>query len=107
MKRFACISTLLSLLLLAACSTDRALTRTEAVYLRPSAGLLVECSPPELVPSKTNGDIIANSINRQGAFDECNIRHQCLLDWHEAAKKVAESKGKAVPEPASCGQLIK
>jgi hypothetical protein len=59
------------------------------------------------VPSKTNGDIITNSLNRQSAYDQCNIYHQCLIDWHAAAKKVAESKGKAVPDPSSCGQLIK
>lgn len=107
MKRFASTSTLLFLILLGACSTERALTRTVTVYLKPSDGLLLQCQPPALVPSKTNGDVIENSLNRQSAYDACDIRHQCLLDWHKAAKKVAESKGKAVPEPASCGQLIK
>lgn len=107
MKLFASISLLLCLLPLGACSTNRALLRTEVVYLQPSAGLLQKCRPPELVPSRTNGDIVVNSLNRQTAYDYCNILHQCLLDWHVAAKKVAESKGKAVPTPISCGQLIK
>ena len=107
MKLFGNTLLLLSLLLLGACSTDRALLKTEVVYLQPSAGLLLQCQPPELVPSRTNGDIVTNSLNRQTAYDYCNILHQCLLDWHAAAKKVTEAKGKAVPMPTSCGQLIR
>lgn len=107
MKQFVNISILLCLLLLGACSTERALTRTETVYLQPSAGLLLQCPAPKLVPSRTNGDIVTNSLMRQSAWDQCNIYHQCLLDWHEAAKKVAESKGKSVTMPASCGSLIR
>lgn len=63
--------------------------------------------PPHLVASLTNGDLIANSLERQSAYDACNIRHACLLDWHKAAAETAKSKGKAVPLPDSCGQLIK
>lgn len=107
MKLFANTLMLLCLLLLGACSTKRALTKTDVLYLQPNEGLLLLCPPPQLVPSSTNGDIINNSLARQTAYDQCNILHTCLVDWHAAAKKVVDAKGKAVPMPASCGNLIK
>ena len=106
MKRFVSISILPCLLLLAACSTNHVVKESETLLLQPSAGLRTECTPPVLVPSRTNGDIINNSLNRQLAFDECNARHQCLLDWHTEAEKVAKAKGDAVPTPASCGKYL-
>ena len=94
--------TLLCLSLLVACSTTPAPIRTEVQYLKPSSGLLQRCPSPQLVPSKTNQDIISNSLARQSAWDTCNIYHLCLLDWHAAAEIAAE-KGEPMRE-FTCGE---
>jgi hypothetical protein len=57
------------------------------------------------VPSKKNADIIDNSLARQTAYDKCDLRHNCLIDWYVAAKEIADNAkdGKAVPPvPALC-----
>jgi hypothetical protein len=108
MKRSANIWILLSLLLLAACSTKPAKpTAPEVILLEPPQAVRLTCPAPVLVPSQTNRDLIDNSLSRQTAYDTCNIYHTCLLDWLAAAAKVHAKKGTEVPMPLTCGQLIK
>jgi hypothetical protein len=105
MKLFALISLVLCLTLSAACSTGPAKPQPpQQVFLDPPAPLLQMCAAPVLVPSKTNGDIISNSLARQLAFDVCDSRHACLVRWYEEAKAVAAKKGAAMvsPIPEGC-----
>ena len=105
MKLFASTLILLFLLLLSACSTRPVLKTSQVIYLQPSAGLLTPCSPPSLRPSETNRDLVDNSLARQSAFDACNIRMTCLIEWHEAAP-IAAAEGKAVPSLSQhCGHF--
>lgn len=93
MSKCARISMMFPLLLLAACSTKPAtikFTETEIRVQGPSAGLLAPCPAPVLVPSKTNGDIVTNSIMRQGAWTECALRHCGLIEWYAAAAATGE-----------------
>lgn len=106
MKLSRSILILLCLSLLGACSTKRALIKTDVLHLKPNDGLLVSCPPPKLRPSKTNADIVANSLERQTAYETCNIYHQCLIDWHKAAEETVKAKGKTVAVPSTCGSLI-
>lgn len=46
---------------------------------------MLPCSPPQTRPSKTNQDVIDNSLARDLAYRECNARYQCLVSWIKAA----------------------
>lgn len=95
MRQSASIFTAMCLTLLVACSTNRAAQTppVKTVVLDPPAPLLVLCAGPVLVPSKTNGDIINNSLARQQAFEMCDARQSCLVRWYIEAKKLVDQKG--------------
>ena len=93
MSKCANISMLFPLLLLAACSTKPATIRFEQTEIRvkgPQAALLQPCDPPVLVPSTTNGDIVTNSIMRQGAYNACALRVCGLIEWWAEASESGE-----------------
>lgn len=59
-----------------------------------------------VVPANSGRDLVNNSNNRQSAYDGCNVRHQCLLDYLDEADRIAKVGGSAVPNPVTCGQII-
>ena len=72
----------------------------------PPKALRQKCPPPVVVPASSGRDLVSNSNNRQSAYDGCNVRHQCLLDYLDEADRIAKVGGSAVPTPITCGSLI-
>ena len=88
MRLFALTSILMCLT--AACSTTPAV-RTEVKVLWPPDGLLKRCVPPKTIPTVTGRDMAANSRERQSAYEKCEARMNCLIEWHALARAAVYS----------------
>ena len=101
MRKYVLGFALAPLLGLAACSTTPVQVKTETVLRLPSKNLRQRCDKPLTVPAQTNDDIASNSRQRKVAYEKCEARMDCLIDWLDMAEKNPDEE----PAPGTCAKF--